>query len=88
MNLVLHRSQVALNVNQFDITGQVAEQLNKVLASVVIPPDGVSPATLAQGAGQGDARRRPGLGSGLGSGSGQAKPAPAPKPARREIAAP
>jgi Skp family chaperone for outer membrane proteins len=48
MNLVLHRSQVALNVNQFDITGQVAEQLNKVLVSVVIPPDGVSPATLAK----------------------------------------
>src|SRR5487761_1233300 len=43
MNLVLHRAQVALNVNQFDITEQVAEQLNKILPSVVIPPDGVSP---------------------------------------------
>ena len=48
MNLVLHRAQVALNVNQFDITDDVAEQLNKILPSVVIPPDGVSPATLVQ----------------------------------------
>ncbi len=47
MNLVLHRSQVALNVNQFDITNQVAEQLNKVLPTVLIPPDGVSPAAMA-----------------------------------------
>jgi Skp family chaperone for outer membrane proteins len=43
MNLVLHRAQVALNVNQFDITDQVTEQLNKILPSVLIPPDGVSP---------------------------------------------
>ena len=40
MNLVLHRQQVALNVNEFDITEQVAEQLNKVLPTVIIPPDG------------------------------------------------
>lgn len=43
MNLVLHRSQVALNVNQFDITDQVTAQLNKMQAGVVIPPDGMSP---------------------------------------------
>jgi Skp family chaperone for outer membrane proteins len=48
MNLVLHRAQVALNVNQFDITDQVADQLNKILPSVVIPPDGVAPASVAQ----------------------------------------
>ncbi len=47
MNLVLHRAQVALNVNEFDITEQVVEQLNKVLATVTLPPDGVSPATFA-----------------------------------------
>jgi Skp family chaperone for outer membrane proteins len=46
MNLVLHRTQVALNVNEFDITEQVAEQLNKLLPTIAIPPDGVSP--LAQ----------------------------------------
>ena len=50
MNLVLHRQQVALNVNEFDITEQVAEQLNKVMAAVVIPPDGVAPPKLAAAA--------------------------------------
>jgi Skp family chaperone for outer membrane proteins len=46
MNLVLHRQQVALNVNDFDITEAVVEQINKVLPTVVIPPDGVSPAAM------------------------------------------
>jgi Skp family chaperone for outer membrane proteins len=51
MNLVLHRNQIALNVNEFDITDQVTAQLNKVLPAVVIPPDGQEPPTipLAQG---------------------------------------
>ncbi len=44
MNLVLHRSQVALNVNEFDISPQVADVLNKTLPSVGITPDGVDPA--------------------------------------------
>lgn len=44
MNLVLHRAQVALNVNDFDITDQVAAQLNKILPEVVIPAEG-APAT-------------------------------------------
>ena len=47
MNLVLHRAQVALNVNEFDITEQVVEQLNKVLPSVSLPADGVEPPTAA-----------------------------------------
>jgi Skp family chaperone for outer membrane proteins len=47
MNLVLHRSQVALNVNEFDITQQVTEQLNKLLSSVNIPPDGQEPPLAA-----------------------------------------
>jgi len=42
MNLVLHRAQVALNINEFDITETVVEQMNKTLPSVVLPPDGVS----------------------------------------------
>lgn len=42
MNLVLRREQVALNVNEFDITEAVVDQLNKVLPTVVLPPDGVS----------------------------------------------
>ncbi len=48
MNLVLHRTQVALNINEFDITDQVAAQLNKVLPSVQIPADGVDPMTLVK----------------------------------------
>lgn len=47
MNLVLHRAQVALNVNEFDITAQVTEQLNKLLPSVNIPPDGQEPPLAA-----------------------------------------
>jgi Skp family chaperone for outer membrane proteins len=50
MNLVLHRAQVALNINEFDITQDVADQLNKALPSVVIPADGVSPSAAAAGA--------------------------------------
>jgi Skp family chaperone for outer membrane proteins len=43
MNLVLHREQVALNVNAFDITSDVAAQLNKLLPSVTVPPSVVTP---------------------------------------------
>ena len=50
MNLVLHRSQVALNTNPFDITDAVAAQLNKVLPAVIVPPDGVSPSAMAAAA--------------------------------------
>ena len=50
MNLVLHRAQVALNINEFDITDQVTQQMNKVMPSVTIPPDGVSPLAQAQAA--------------------------------------
>jgi Skp family chaperone for outer membrane proteins len=39
MNLVLHREQVALNISDFDITEQVAAQLNKIMPSVDIAPD-------------------------------------------------
>jgi Skp family chaperone for outer membrane proteins len=46
MNLVLHRSQVALNVQDFDITEAVVAQLNKALPTVQIPADNVDPATL------------------------------------------
>lgn len=43
MNLVLHRQQVALNVNEFDITAQVAAELNKILPHVIIPAEGQEP---------------------------------------------
>ncbi len=46
MNLILHREQVALNINAFDITGDVASQLNKLLPSVSVPPSVVTPGML------------------------------------------
>ena len=48
MNLVLHQEQVALNVQGFDITQEVSNQLNAVLPSVFIPADGVDPEQLAK----------------------------------------
>jgi Skp family chaperone for outer membrane proteins len=50
MNLVLHRAQVALNINEFDITDQVTQQMNKIMPSITIAPDGVSPVAQAQSA--------------------------------------
>ncbi len=46
MNVVLHRSQVALNIPEFDITDQVVSQLNKLMPTVQIPEDGIDPAKL------------------------------------------
>ncbi len=43
MNLVLHREQVALNINAFDITSEVAAQLNRLLPAVQVPPSVVTP---------------------------------------------
>ena len=52
INLVLNRGQILGATNEFDLTPAVVEDLNKVFASVVIPPDGVSPvAQQAQQAG-------------------------------------
>ncbi len=47
MNIVFHRAQVALNTPEFDVSQEVVDQLNRILPSVVIPPDGVSPAQMA-----------------------------------------
>jgi Skp family chaperone for outer membrane proteins len=43
VNLVLNRAQVVGATADFDLTPQVADIVNKVLPTVVIPPDGVSP---------------------------------------------
>jgi Skp family chaperone for outer membrane proteins len=48
INLVLNRAQMLGATNEFDLTPAVVEDLNKVLASVVIPPDGVSPVAMQQ----------------------------------------
>jgi Skp family chaperone for outer membrane proteins len=47
MNLVLHREQVMLNYPEFDLTEQVTGELNKVLPSVQIPPDGMTSVAFA-----------------------------------------
>jgi Skp family chaperone for outer membrane proteins len=77
VNLVLNRAQILGTTADFDLTPQVAEVLNQVLPSVVIPPDGVSPLAMAP---PGD----PALtGSGLIASPGQAAPpaaTPAPAP--------
>jgi Skp family chaperone for outer membrane proteins len=54
INLVLNKAQILGTTSDFDMTPAVVEDLNKVLASVVIPPDGVSPMSMAQ-QGQGGA---------------------------------
>jgi Skp family chaperone for outer membrane proteins len=46
INMVLHHSSVVLNTPPFDITPECVAQLNKLLPTVQIPPDGVDPATL------------------------------------------
>jgi Skp family chaperone for outer membrane proteins len=46
INMVLHHSSVVLNTPPFDITPEVTDQLNKLLPTVQIPPDGVDPSTL------------------------------------------
>lgn len=47
VNMMLNRAQVLGTTNDFDLTPQVAQVLNKVLPAVVIPPDGVSPVKMA-----------------------------------------
>ena len=46
VNVVLNRAQLLGTTPEFDLTPQVAEVLNQVLPTVVIPPDGISPVTL------------------------------------------
>ncbi len=51
INLVLNRAQILGTTSDFDLTPVVVENLNKILATVVIPPEGVSPVTLQPGQG-------------------------------------
>jgi Skp family chaperone for outer membrane proteins len=46
INMVLHHSNVVLNLPAFDITEEVVAQLNKLLPTVQIPPENVDPAKL------------------------------------------
>jgi Skp family chaperone for outer membrane proteins len=51
INIVLSRAQILGTTNDFDLTPQVVDDLNKVLTAVLIPPDGVSPVALQPQAG-------------------------------------
>jgi Skp family chaperone for outer membrane proteins len=51
INIVLNRAQILGTTNDFDLTPQVVDDLNKVLTAVLIPPDGVSPVALQPQAG-------------------------------------
>jgi Skp family chaperone for outer membrane proteins len=51
INIVLNRAQILGTTNDFDLTPVVVEDLNKVLASVLIPPDGVAPEAMKPPAG-------------------------------------
>lgn len=51
VNIVLNRAQILGTSADFDLTPAVAEVLNKVLPSVVVPPDGVSAMQMAPPAG-------------------------------------
>jgi Skp family chaperone for outer membrane proteins len=68
INVVLNRAQVLGTTADFDLTPEVVQVLNKVLPSVVIPPDGVSPVAMAPPKGE------PGA-------TASAQPASATKPA-------
>lgn len=52
INLVLNRAQILGTTADFDLTPSVADVLNRALPSVVVPPDGVSPLSMASTAGE------------------------------------
>jgi Skp family chaperone for outer membrane proteins len=80
INLVLNRAQILGTTSDFDMTPAVVDDLNKIMASVVIPPDGVSPVAMAQS--QGGAAGAASAGAAAGS-----TPAPAKPPAKPPAAA-
>jgi len=48
VNVVLSRSQLLGATGDFDLTAQVGEVLNKVMPSVIVPPDGMSVMQMVQ----------------------------------------
>jgi Skp family chaperone for outer membrane proteins len=77
MNLVLHGAQSALYLPDFDITTQVVAELNKILPSVTIPPEGVSVLDLKPQAAAPAAPAKP---AATPAAAAPAKPAPVKKP--------
>jgi Skp family chaperone for outer membrane proteins len=80
VNLVLNRAQILGTTADFDLTPQVAEVLNKVLPTVLIPPDGVSPVAMVAGS-------QPAGAKPAGATPASAAPAAAPPPAAPPAAA-
>lgn len=78
VNLVLNRVQILGTTADFDLTPQVAEVLNKVLPTVVIPPEGVSPVMVAAPA-AGSAAATPASATPTPPAPPAKAPAPAPK---------
>lgn len=64
VNLLLHREGIVRGLNALDLTEPVADQLNRVLPDVQIPPDGVRPplVPLQRGAAGSPATGRPSTG--------------------------
>jgi Skp family chaperone for outer membrane proteins len=77
INLVLNRAQILGVTNEFDMTPAVVEDLNKVLAGVVIPPDGVSPVAMQQKEGAAAASAQAGATPPAQPANAPAKPPPA-----------
>jgi Skp family chaperone for outer membrane proteins len=79
INLVLNRAQILGVTNEFDMTPAVVDDLNKVLVSVVIPPDGVSPMAMQQKEGA-----TPASAQAAAPPAQPASPAPKPPPAPQQ----
>jgi Skp family chaperone for outer membrane proteins len=82
VNLVLNRAQILGTTADFDLTPQVAEVLNKVLPTVLVPPDGVSPTAMAVPQGPAPAPTAAAASSGLTT-TGIAASAPPTPPAKK-----
>jgi Skp family chaperone for outer membrane proteins len=82
INLVLNRAQILGTTNEFDLTPAVVDDLNKVLGSVVIPPEGVSPVAMKPPAGASPASAQGAAQPAAPAAKAPAKP-PAAQPQRR-----
>jgi Skp family chaperone for outer membrane proteins len=83
INLVLNRAQILGVTNEFDMTPAVVEDLNKVMAAVVIPPDGVSPVAMQQKEGVTPASAQTTAPPAAAPANAPSKPPPAPQQQRR-----
>ena len=78
VNLVLNRAQILGTTADFDLTPGVAQMLNKILPSVLVPPDGVSALAMNP-----DSDPKPGTAAAATPASAPAAAAPAKPPAKK-----